>query len=467
MLLSHYFAALKDRLNLIEQQMETASEGDRNQLYCEVLKLRQISDRIVEEWLSFEDRLIKVQRMFEEAEDASVSSQLHDVTAEEETEEEIYLPYTLAATFRQGQGYFTLSMYHEAVESFSKVLEEAPDVAVARLYLAFGFLMSGRLDVAYRQFHLLTETCVHPFICAASYNAMGCIAMMEGNPEQGLGWFEQALWAFDQFADARYNQALALCHLGRYEEAIQTARPLLRGTAPDVDVLLLLGACCAKSHRFDEAYTLLQRAEALAYQGKQHQAIARIYEQTGKFEEAARCYREMLPASRADASVWHGLGWSLWQSGQKEQALACMKRALTLSPDQPDYACSYAWILLCEGEAERAWKVFEQTARKYQHPLARAGMVETLLKQHHFVAAEEIISNLSKDQNAHIRALGQYLKGRLLLMQGKREEALEYFSLSHRAGVIRESGLYAGLLHYADGAHEEAYERWKEFIPAP
>ncbi len=468
MLLSYYFAGLNERIGKIKERMAVAQEEEKTKLYHTVLQLRQISDKVVEEWLNFEEQLVEVQRMFESMGGEPFDAlELQSVDEETEDVQEIYLPYPLAAQFRRGQGYFMLSMYREAVESFNQVIEEAPDVAVARLYLAFGFLMSGRLDMAYRQFRLLTETCEHAFIRAASYNALGCISALENNAEQGLLWFEHALAMFPDLTDATYNQALTLYQLKRYKEAAEACASLLEKEKDDVEALLLASASHAKSKHTEEACELLGRAEAIARQAKHRKRIACAYEQLGRFMDAARCYRELLPDYRNDASVWHGLGWSLWQNGQADKALSCLKCALTLAPEQPDYACSYAWVLLCEGECGRAGRIFERIARKYNQPLAWAGMVEALLKQQRISEAQALIDGLLAAEVSHVRTLGHYLQGRILLLQGKREEALPHFSASHAAGGIRESGLYAGLLHYTDGAYEEAYERWKEWMPAP
>lgn len=475
MLLSHYFAALTDQIEKVKACMASAPEAEKVKLYNTVLQLRQISDQIVEDWLEFEEKLVEAQRMFEQEESGhatlpSVSPHKAESKGEKKPEdqdvEEILLPYALAAKFRQGQGYFTLSMYREAVESFSRVLEEAPDVAVARLYLAFGFFMSRRLDVAYRKFRLLTETCDNAFICAASYNALGSIAVLEGHPEQGVSWFERALRTFPGLTDAGYNRALTLYHLRRYEEAAQAALSLLNNESDDVEVLLLASTCHAANGRENEAYALLKRAESFAYRAKQRKAIACTYERLGRFADAARCYQTLLPDYRNDASVWHGLGWSLWQAEQGDRVIPYLKYALTLAPEQPDYACSYAWVLLSQGETERAARVFEHTAQRHDHALSRAGLAYAYLKQHRIAEAQGLVNELLAAKDGHIQALGHYLQGRVLLDQGKREEALTHFSASHAAGVIRESGLYAGLVHYIDGAPEEAYKRWKEFMPA-
>ncbi|MBN6188640.1 tetratricopeptide repeat protein [Aneurinibacillus sp. BA2021] len=472
MLLSHYFAALTDKVSAVKARMAVAQEAELAELYQDVLRLRQISDRIVEEWIGFEEQLVELQRMFEgEDTESPMSVPAAELAQKDESGEEgieeIYLPYALAATFRQGQGYFMLSMYSEAVDSFNRVLDEAPDVAVARLYLAFGFLMSRRLDVAYQQFRLLAETCDHAFICAASYNAMGCIAAWEGNAEQGLAWFERSLAVFPELTDACYNHALTLYWLERYEEAVTALAPLLGSKSEDTDALLLAGMCYVKRGKRKQAHRMLRRAEPLVRQANQRKGLACAYERIGRHADAARCYRQMLTDGQADASVWHGLGWSLWQTGEADKAFSYIKYALTLAPHQANYACSYAWILFCQGEAEKALHIFREIARKHHHPIARVGQAEVLLRNRQFNEAQGLIDELLAEKEPHLQSMGQYLQGKRLLLEGKEEAALVHFSASHASGTLREGGLYAGLVHYASGAHEEAYQRWQEWIPAP
>lgn len=356
-------------------------------------------------------------------------------------------------------------MYDEAVKSFHRIVTEEPDLAMARLYLAFGFLMSKKWDIAYRQFYLLTETTAHPFIRAASYNGMGCVAVLEGNNEQGIMWFQRSLAASPSFHDAAYNLTLTYYHARRYEEAVKTGEKLSAVRDSDLELLLLLFHCYAKLGHKEKAHQAIRQAEKEAEIPSDWQQIARGYEQLSMFGEAARCYRRLLPEMRKEAWVWHGLAWSLWQEGQHESALSHFKYALTLSRDEPEFACSYAWVLLRQGNWERSWRIFEQVEQRHGHPLAIAGLIESAFRQGWLGRIKPLCDKLVKDKNRKIQALGHYYTGRWFMSRGEQEEAQRHFSLSQQCGTVPESYLYSGLLHYHAQEHTQAYDRWRAILP--
>lgn len=469
MLLTHYFSTLIEQLVKIEKAMKQANSERKQALYLEVLNLRAASDRIVEEWLRFEEKLVSVQRAFqeEEAEEGLMPPVLEaEKTASSASDSgsnansEIYLSRPLAMRFRQGQGYFMLSMYEQAVQSFADVVEEAPDMEIARLYLAFGFLFSRRRDIAAPQFRLLLQTSTHAFIRAASASALGCIAALEEQIDQSLLFFEQALAAYPDFTDARYNYALALAHSFRFREAAEAAELLLDGREADVDVLLLLAACYIEERQSERAVEMLRQAEALAAEPEQQEDIAHMYERLHHYADAVRCYRSLLRWRRDDVEAWHGLGWSLWQETRDSRAALYLQYALTLAPKRPDYACSYAWVLAETGEEERAYRMFEQIEQQYVYPLARAGRIELLLRTQRMKEAIAMSEELLGHENEEARSLAHYHLGRIALAEGRRDDALHHFTASHESGTIPESGLYAGVVHYADGKQEEAWRFW-------
>ncbi|WCN36673.1 tetratricopeptide repeat protein [Aneurinibacillus uraniidurans] len=466
MLLTHYFSTLIEQLVKIEGAMKQANSECRQALYLEVLHLRAASDRIVEEWLRFEEKLVGVQRAFEQEENEEVYFASGEAGAIDERESpssshsEIYLSRPLAMRFRQGQGYFTLSMYEQAVQSFAGVVEEAPDMEIARLYLAFGFWLSRHQDVAAAQFRLLLQTSSHAFIQAASASALGCMAALDGQIEQSLVLFEQALATYPAFADARYNYALVLAHAGRFRDAVEAAKPLLDEADPDADVLLLLATCYVEEKQPDRAAELLGLAESLTLAADQQDDIAHMYEQLHRYTDAVRCYRELLTRRRDDADVWHGLGWSLWQEKREVQAALYLQYALTLAPKRPDYACSYAWVLLENGDYERADRIFQRIEQEYAYPLARAGRIELLLRAHRMKEALAMSEALLEHEDEDVRSLGHYHLGRIALAEGRGADALRHFTASKESGMIPESELYAGFVHYTSGKQQEAWQFW-------
>lgn len=459
MLLSHYFASLKERLDEIEKTFPLLDEEQRFVLYEEVLAMREISDQVVEDWLQFEEKLAVIQHMYEinlgEAGDSTpLSSQKN----------ELVLPRHLAFHFLKGKGYFELSMYDEAVKSFSHIIRQDPDLELARLYLAFGFLMSRRLEVAYRQFQLLAETTVYPIFAAVAYNAMGVISVLEGRADQGLEWLDRALEMHPDLQEARFNQVLTHLSLHQYHDAVDGARELLKENQEDLELGFIYYYSCVQTGKLKEAYRALQKCEQMASQAASLQSIALGYEKLGYYKEAHSLYKRLLPDLRSDATVWHGIGWTLWQIEKSRKSLSYLKKAITLDPERTDFACSYAWVLLGLNQKEKAQKAFEHIHAKDQHPLSRSGLSHLSLIQGIPDQAEKFARELVCHEDTKVQGLGHYHLGRVYMEKREYNQALHHFNESWNLANIKESHLFSGLIHYLNNDKEKASEKWEPFL---
>lgn len=459
MLLSHYFASLKDRLNQMEKTFPLLNEEQRFVLYEEVLVMREISDQVVEDWLQFEEKLAVIQRMFE-----INSEEVGGNQSALPKQNELVLPRHLAFHFLKGKGYFELSMYEEAVKSFSHIIRQDPDLELARLYLAFGFLMSRRLEVAYRQFQLLAETTAYAVFAAVAYNAMGVISVLEGRGDQGLQWFERALKVYPDLKEARFNQVLTHVALQQFHDAAEVAKQLLQENQDDLELGLIYYYSCAQTGQKKEAFKALQQCEKMDEQASALRPIALGYEKLGHYKEALALYRRLLPDLRSDANVWHGIGWTLWQMEKSEEALPYLKKAITLDPDRSDYACSYAWVLLGLNQREKAQKALEHIHRKDQHPLSRSGLSHLSLIQGAEEQAEKFARELVHHKDPKIQGLGHYHMGRVFMEKKDYNQALHHFNQSLDLSNIKESHLFSGLIHYLNDEKEKAQERWQPFL---
>ncbi|WP_027417524.1 tetratricopeptide repeat protein [Aneurinibacillus terranovensis] len=495
-MLSHFFAALNERLLQIQTKLAGNKQKEKQKYYNEIMELRALSDCFVEEWLAFEEKLIDLQRMMEREWESSagsskgsshghgaglsainqaeVSPSVIDADGGFASESEAAIPLPVAMNFRKGQGYFALSMYDEAVKSFSAVIEHEPDLTIARLYLAFGFLMSNHLEVAYKQFQLLVKTSNHPLIKAASLNALGCISVLESRTDLGLKWFDRALEQYPEFQDAAFNRMLTLYHAGEYNACVQAVCSI-RDADADLEIQFLLFSAFLKSGRKKEAKECLRRARRIASQQegtpRDWQVIAHGYEQLYLFKEAAFCYRRLLPDLRKEAWVWHGIGWSLWQQKKEADAVPYLKRALALEPHNAEYACSYGWAMLGLGETEKAYQIFSlidlQKKGTHEAVLAVAGMIEALLQNPEIgeglTEAETLTRRMLYDARPNTRALGHFQLGKICMVQEDKDGAMHHFSLSE--SLIREGALYTGLLHYMKGNRLKAYDKWEMTPP--
>jgi tetratricopeptide (TPR) repeat protein len=454
MLISQYFSALKNRLESIEKMYHHLAGEEKMELYKEVLAFRQLSDQVVEDWLQFEEKLAFVQQLFENGQETKGTGdpQLQ--------ENEVLLPRHLTFQFLQGKGYFELSMYDEAVKSFSHIIHQEPDTELARLYLAFGFLMLRRFEVAYRQFQLLAETTSYPIFASVAYNEMGVISVLEGKPDQGIAWFQKALEIFPGLSEARFNEILTLFSQHQYDEVVKKGEALLADWEEDMEFHLLYAYACAQTGKMDQVYGILQKCERLANSVQCYFPVAACYEKLGFYQDAYNLYVYMIPELKSDPAVWHGLGWTLWKSRRDEKALAYLKKALTLSPGQADYACSYAWVLLESNQVEKSYKVFKQIQETHKHPLSYSGLCHVSLIQGLHREAESFAKELLNYEDRMIQGLGHYHLGRVFLEKEDYDQALSHFHASHELANLKESKLYSGLVHFMQKENEKAMEIW-------
>ncbi|MFH1679607.1 MAG: tetratricopeptide repeat protein [Candidatus Eisenbacteria bacterium] len=131
-------------------------------------------------------------------------------------------------------------------------------------------------------------------------NGLGVVGMAEPDEApRALEWFDEALRARPDYADARFNRALLLLRLGRGTEA---------------------------EEELDEAVRLSPgHAPALYTKGI-------LLDRDGKGAEAEGFYREALRRDPTRDDAWNALGVLLARSGRAEEADACFRRALRLDP---------------------------------------------------------------------------------------------------------------------------------------
>ncbi|MEW9698950.1 tetratricopeptide repeat protein [Paenibacillus sp. SI8] len=177
----HLFSTMNEVLEEIQKEYPS-SDGDKKAELDEQLQvLKTMSDEFIEAWLLFEEKLgkfyggvpISTQTLHNELLDLDVSGK--------QTEE-----------FLRGQGYYKLTMYEQAIHEFEALIQRQPDLLLARVYLAMGYLRKGEYGEAYRHFQFLLPLTDNTKMKAISYNAMGCIQIQNQNMEKAFEYFQKA-----------------------------------------------------------------------------------------------------------------------------------------------------------------------------------------------------------------------------------------------------------------------------------
>ncbi|MHA7834502.1 MAG: tetratricopeptide repeat protein [Algiphilus sp.] len=211
---------------------------------------------------------------------------------------------------------------------------EAGDLLRAELRLAQIDAESGDLTAARERLDRLRRE--NPGMAARLLAAEGEMLYRARAFDEAVSLLEQALSAYPDDSELRYNYALALEQAGRMEDAETVLRGLIDEDADNAAALNALGYMLAiRGERLQEAESFIRRALAIApddpaiidslgwvlfKQGKPKEAL-------GHLERAYRAYPNPEVAAH--------LGEVLWTLGEKDRARALLESALAKDPDDP------------------------------------------------------------------------------------------------------------------------------------
>lgn len=159
------FAEMNKVLQEIVTDYPTAEGARRNELLYNYNMLHRLSDKVMDEWLAFSEKLSQ----FRENVDFVA------VVEEPEPEPEQVAPELGMDTFVRGQGYYKLLMFGKCIEQFKEVIAKYPDSLAARLYLGISYLQEGEGETAWGHLNHMLTLIRDRRLKAMVYNALGCI----------------------------------------------------------------------------------------------------------------------------------------------------------------------------------------------------------------------------------------------------------------------------------------------------
>jgi tetratricopeptide (TPR) repeat protein len=154
-------------------------------------------------------------------------------------------------------------------------------------------------------------------------------------PAVALGVYEEALEAFPEHLDLRYNRALFIYELGDFAGMEAALRDILARDPDHVDALNALGYTMAdRNERLDEAFTLIARALKLRPDNAAIlDSMGWVLYRQGDLVQAASYLRRALALGEQDDEIAAHLGEVLWMKGQRDDAQAVWREALVHTPD--------------------------------------------------------------------------------------------------------------------------------------
>lgn len=167
-----------------------------------------------------------------------------------------------------------------------------------------------------------------------------------GNLDQAVVFYRQALDLDPGLGDASLYLGLALQQLGRPQEAEAAFRAALEQLPGDVDALNGLGAVSLELGNVDQAR--LCHLQALRQQPDSAEALSglgNVALASGETDAAILSFEQSLAVSPDSPDTLSNLGVALKMAGRPKDAIARFEAALRLAPDQSDtlYNMGNAW----------------------------------------------------------------------------------------------------------------------------
>ncbi|HEU4963707.1 MAG TPA: tetratricopeptide repeat protein [Bacilli bacterium] len=514
------FELLNRAVDRIAIQLEAADQDQRRILGEELVALRNVCDKFVERWLSFEERVAGLSEEYHLDLDGSLpAGELQDMQQklaslqspplmpknldqpEKHTEQPDEAPYAepkqqssaskmkkegntytyqvgdgvsmrpvdeqMVRSFRRGMGYFDLLMYREAMEQFKRVIDIDGRFMIARLYLAFGYVAQEEFEQAVYQLSRIELEEEDAFLKATVFATYGHVYAAQEQYGQALQYFETVADLMPDYRDVQFNLGCCQYNLGNISSALTHFQRALIHDGEDWEAHRLCALIWEQMGHRDRAYRHMNRAYDI--NGAQEQVLlefAHLSELMGEREQARALYNKTLRYFPNCATAWGGLGWLKLGDGDVNGAFALFKKQLSSNPNDRQGIFNMGWALYQIRDYAKAERCFSQLLRRNgRDPFALSGLARTWSRMGKRQEAKENLLQLVASEGTQEKKLGLYHLGRLALEEESYSQALRYFNsaLVYDRDCI-ESIFYKGVAHYALGEQERAdhcFERCK------
>ena len=179
---------------------------------------------------------------------------------------------------------------------------------------------------------------------------------------------------------ARFNLGSALLDEGQVEEAIRYYQQALKIKPDYAPAYYGLGIARSQEGKVDEAITLYQRALQI-YPGyaDAHNNLGNALFQKGNVDEAMVQYQLTLQINPRNAEAQNNLAIALAQKGRMDEAIAHFKLALQINPHNAEGQNNLGYILLETGHADEAVVHYQEAlAIKSGYPQAQNNLAWVL-----------------------------------------------------------------------------------------
>jgi protein O-mannosyl-transferase len=197
-----------------------------------------------------------------------------------------------------------------------------------------------------------------------AYNQLGSALHQNGNIEEVIHQYQEAVRIKPDYAQGRINFGLALGQFGRSEEAIAQLREGLRLEPSFLDGHYLLGLALVQNGQIDEG--IREFREALLVNpdhADTHNDLGLALGRKGKIDEAILHLQAAVRLKPEHAGAHVNLGVALSRKGQTDEAIREYQQAIRLNPDDADVHYNLGAALAKRGQTDEAIHHYQETIR--------------------------------------------------------------------------------------------------------
>ena len=269
--------------------------------------------------------------------------------------------------------------YEKARVQFEKLLQASPDDAELLYTLGLLSLESQNLDDAEKYMMMLIR--LDEREGEAQYY-LGRIYEQRKQYDKAIEWYEQVHVGDYQF-DARLRIADMLGLAGKTDEAIEHLDAMLRGSQSNgslVRIYIAKGELLRLAHRYEDALAVFNTAlEIVPGNSDLLYARALVAERLGRIDQLEADLKVILKTEPDNAHALNALGFTLAdQTERYEEALAYIKRAIEIMPDDPAIIDSLGWVQYRLGNYDEAIRLLRKALSRFDDPEIAAHLGEVL-----------------------------------------------------------------------------------------
>lgn len=231
--------------------------------------------------------------------------------------------------------------YDRSLELFDRLLRIAPDNREAAVDRARVLAWKGHPNAALSAVDALLARDPGD---EPALRARALFASWAGEYEASLAAYDRLLGEHPADRDLLYQRARVLSWASRLEESAGAWRSLLESEPNDPEALLGLARVLSWSGDQDSAAVLYGRVLASAPDNLEaRRGLARAASWGGELRAGERLWREILADAPEDVPSLVGLAQTLRWQGRQREAMAYLRRARGLDPEDADVRTQIRW----------------------------------------------------------------------------------------------------------------------------